>query len=193
LFAAPFDLHFDQLYVVFYRSQTPYPRFSKSRKDVNDRSTSDQRYAAEWESSGDWYVSYVFSLIIKLLIFCPPVSRQSAQPPSPQDPRNRCETQRIFCYSNRRREDVADTIRAERGSTRGMERDRRHLVRNVAICLFLCRTESPTVSYNNSPELQYLFMEERPQRQTFLLEGRRSFVNPVAVSLMHGNFTHTFF
>jgi hypothetical protein len=86
---------------------------------------------------------------------------------------------------------MADTICAERGSTRGMERERQHLVRNVAICLFSCKTESPTVLYNNSPELQYLCMEERPRRQTFLSEGRRLFVNPVAVGLFHGDFTNT--
>jgi hypothetical protein len=85
---------------------------------------------------------------------------------------------------------MADTIRAERRSTRGMERERRYLVRNAAFCL-LCTIESPTALYNNSPEFQYLYMEERPRRQTFLLEGRRLSVNPIAVGKKHGNVTHT--
>jgi hypothetical protein len=119
----------------------PYHRssitFSKSRNSLNRRPTSDWRYATEWDPSGDRYVSYVFSLTGKLIVFYPPVSPQSTQSSSSQDPWNPCETEKIFCYSNRRREDMADTIRAERGSTRGMERDRRHLVRIVAICFVL--------------------------------------------------------
>ena len=58
---------------------------------------------------------------------------------------------------------MADTICAERGSTRGMERERRHLVRNVVFFLkFLCTTESLTALYTNSLVLPYLFMEKRP-------------------------------
>jgi hypothetical protein len=56
---------------------------------------------------------------------------------------------------------MADTTCAERGSTRGMERERRHLVRNDVFILFLRTTESPTVLYTNSLILQYLFMEKR--------------------------------
>jgi hypothetical protein len=48
---------------------------------------------------------------------------------------------------------MADTICAERGSTRGMERERRHLVRNVVffltsyVQLSLSQRCTPTLSY----------------------------------------------
>jgi hypothetical protein len=52
---------------------------------------------------------------------------------------------------------MADTICAERGPARGMESEHRSIVRFLTF-LFLCATKSPPVMYNNSPELQNLFM-----------------------------------
>jgi hypothetical protein len=85
---------------------------------------------------------------------------------------------------------VADTIQAERGAARGMERKSRCTVSTVLLS-FLRLTESPAVPYSHSPILQYLFMRRGPCGETSLSEGRRSPVKPDAVRLGLRILTHT--
>jgi hypothetical protein len=78
---------------------------------------------------------------------------------------------------------MANTIRAEHGSTRGMEREPRYIVRNV-LFLFLSVSESPAALHNHSPASPYPFMRKGLWRPTSLLEGRRLLVNPEMVRLL---------
>jgi hypothetical protein len=71
----------------------------------------------------------------------PPASPRSVQSSSPQDPP--WERQAIFCHCDRRGENMANTICAERGPTRGMERERRWIVRKL-IFRSLQTSEPPT-------------------------------------------------
>jgi hypothetical protein len=82
-------------------------------------------------------------------------SPESAQSSPSQD--HLWEEKEILRYIYRRGEDMADTICAERGPARRMERDRQHIVGNV-VSSFLLTSESPVVLYNHNLVLQYLFM-----------------------------------
>jgi hypothetical protein len=77
---------------------------------------------------------------------------------------------------------MADTNRAERGSTCGMERERRRFV-SVVIFLSLRITESPAALYKHPPVSPYLSMRRRLWGRTSLSEGRRLPVNPEMVRL----------
>jgi hypothetical protein len=111
--------------------------------------------------------------------FCS-VSPKSAQPSPSQDPTWKKET--ILCYCEPRAENMADTSRAERGSTCGMERERRHFV-SLVIFVFLQISESPAALYNHPPVSPYHFMRRRLWGRTSLSEGRRLPVNPEMVRL----------
>jgi hypothetical protein len=76
-----------------------------------------------------------------------PASRQSAQPSASQDPS--LEESKFLCHCDLRGDDEADTICAEKGEYRRMERGSRQLVRNSHI-LFLLTAESPAALYNRS-------------------------------------------
>jgi hypothetical protein len=78
---------------------------------------------------------------------------------------------------------MANTIRAEHCSTRGMERDLRYIVGNVLFFL-LSASESPAALHNHSPASSYLFMRKGLWRPISLLEGRRLLVNPEMVRLL---------
>jgi hypothetical protein len=78
---------------------------------------------------------------------------------------------------------MANTTRAEHGSTRGMERDLRYIVGNI-LFFFLFASESPAALHNHSPALPYLFMRKGLWQPTSLLEGRRLPVNPDMVRLL---------
>jgi hypothetical protein len=67
---------------------------------------------------------------------------------------------------------MADTICAERGAARGMERDRQHIVGNV-VSSFLLTSESPAVLYNHNLVLLYVFMRKGPHGKTSSSEVRR--------------------
>jgi hypothetical protein len=77
---------------------------------------------------------------------------------------------------------MANTIRAEHGSTPGMERDLRYIVGNVLF--FLPASESPAVLHNHSPTSPFLFTRKGLWQPTSLLEGRRLPVNPDMVRLL---------
>jgi hypothetical protein len=86
---------------------------------------------------------------------------------------------------------MENTVRAERCSTRGMERDLRYIVRNV-LFFFLPASESPAALHNHCPALPYLFMRKGLWRPTSLLEGRRLPVNPEMVRLLVGILSDVF-
>jgi hypothetical protein len=56
---------------------------------------------------------------------------------------------------------MAVTTCAEGCATRGMERERRCIVRNVELLSYV-QTESPAVLYDRTPALQYLSMQKWP-------------------------------
>jgi hypothetical protein len=66
---------------------------------------------------------------------------------------------------------MAFTVYAEGGTTRGVERECRHLVGNVMF-IFLFTTDFLAVLYDHSPGLQFLFTQRTPSAKTSLLEGR---------------------
>jgi hypothetical protein len=76
-----------------------------------------------------------------------PASRQSTQPSAFQDPP--LEERNFLCHRDLRGNDEADTICAEKGEYRRMERESRHFVRNCHI-LFLFAAESPAALYNGA-------------------------------------------
>jgi hypothetical protein len=98
-----------------------------------------------------------------------PASPQSAQSSASQDPP--LEECKFLCHCDLRGDDEADTIRAEKGEYRRMERESRHLVRNSHI-LFLSTSESPAALYNPNLISQCRFMWKGPKRKTFLSEVR---------------------
>jgi hypothetical protein len=100
----------------------------------------------------------MFVIPLRLLLNFSLVSPKSAQPSPSQDPPWKRDT--ILCYCEPRGENVADTSRAERGSTCRMERERRRFV-SLVIFVFLRTTESPAALYNHPPVLPYLFMRRR--------------------------------
>jgi hypothetical protein len=77
---------------------------------------------------------------------------------------------------------MADTICSERDSTRGMERESRHIVGNI-VCLSPHTTDSLAALYNHPPISRYLFMRKRLWGRTSLLDSRILPVNPETVRL----------
>jgi hypothetical protein len=153
------------------------PRSSKLRSRVH-QSHPCQRDATNLASSpSDQYVSLSSTPTDTTFCFVSPKSAQSS--PS-QDPPWKKET--ILCYCKPWGEIVADTSCAERGSTCGMERERRRFV-SVVLFVSLRTTESPAALYNHPPVSPYLSMQRRLWGRTSLSEGRRLPVNPEMVRL----------
>jgi hypothetical protein len=96
-------------------------------------------------------------------------SPQSLQPPPYRYAH--WERKAIFYYRNRRSENLAVEICAERCATGGMERAHRCVVRNL-VFYSSHTTDSPAVQYSHSPISQYPFMQKRLWGKTSLLENR---------------------
>ena len=86
-------------------------------------------------------------------------SRQSAQPSTSQD--LPWEEKKFLCHCGLRGDDEADTIYAEKGESRRMERESRRFVR-ICHILFLFMAESPAALYNRTLISQYLCMRKGP-------------------------------
>jgi hypothetical protein len=84
---------------------------------------------------------------------------------------------------------MADTIFAERGSARRMERESRRIVRTGVFAL-QCPADTPTVLPTRSPALRYLFMRRGPCGETSFSDSRRYPVKPDGVRLSLRMLTH---